>query len=208
MRRSFNFVFFLSFPMMFGLISVSKQFVPIFFGQGYDKVALLINIISPILVLMGVANVIGTQYLLPTKRQKKYTISITVGLIINFILNSIFIRLWDSVGASIATVISQLVVDIMQIYMIRKLVNIRKMFKGGRNYFLAAFLMFVVCYLVGLLFKQGLVSIIVKVVVGGIIYIGILLLIKDENIYMIIDKIKSRFKKRLEYRTWRLDFLI
>jgi O-antigen/teichoic acid export membrane protein len=31
MKMSFRFVFFLSFPIMFGLISVSKEFVPVFF---------------------------------------------------------------------------------------------------------------------------------------------------------------------------------
>ena len=76
MKNSFHFVFFLSFPMMFGISTVSNAFVPIFFGDGYEKVALLIKIISPILLLMGIANVIGTQYLLPTKRQKEYTLSL------------------------------------------------------------------------------------------------------------------------------------
>ena len=37
MRRSFNFTFFLAFPMIFGLISVASEFVPIFFGKGYEK---------------------------------------------------------------------------------------------------------------------------------------------------------------------------
>lgn len=78
MKKSFSFVFLLSFPMIFGIISISKAFVPIFFGPGYEKTAILISIISPIILLMGIANVIGTQYLLPTKRQKEYTISVAV----------------------------------------------------------------------------------------------------------------------------------
>ena len=73
--------------------------MPWFFGKGYDKVVILMNIITPILLLMGVANILGTQYLLPTKRQKEYTISIVVGVIVNFILNYIMIHLWSSVGA-------------------------------------------------------------------------------------------------------------
>ena len=75
MKRSFNMVFLLAFPMIFGIISVSKAFVPIFFGEGYDKVAILMNVISPIILFIGLSNVTGTQYLLPTKRQKEYTIS-------------------------------------------------------------------------------------------------------------------------------------
>ena len=45
----------------------SDLFVPKFFGQGYDRVALIINVISPIILFIGMSNVIGTQYLLPTK---------------------------------------------------------------------------------------------------------------------------------------------
>ena len=61
----------LAFPLMFGIVSVSRKFVPIFYGDGYDKVVDLLIIISPILVAIGLSNVIGTQYLLPTKQQKK-----------------------------------------------------------------------------------------------------------------------------------------
>ena len=35
MYRSFNFIWFLAIPIMFGLIAVSSIFVPIFFGDGY-----------------------------------------------------------------------------------------------------------------------------------------------------------------------------
>ena len=114
MKMSFKFVFFLAFPIMFGIISISRAFVPVFFGTGYDKVAILINIISPILILMGMGNVLGTQYLLPTKRQKEYTISVTIGVFVNFILNYFLIKQYASIGASIATVLSELVIVIIQ----------------------------------------------------------------------------------------------
>jgi O-antigen/teichoic acid export membrane protein len=58
LKNSFNFVFFISFPMMFGIASVSKAFVPIFFGVGYDKAATLIMIFCPMIILMGIENVI------------------------------------------------------------------------------------------------------------------------------------------------------
>lgn len=194
MKRSFSFVFFLAFPMTFGIISVADEFVPIFFGQGYGKVSILIKIISPILLLMGIANVVGTQYLLPSKKQKQYTIAVVIGLIVNFILNSILIKKWQSIGASIATVISQLIVDIIQIYYIRKKINIKKMFKCGINYFFASIIMFIVCYVVKIFINTGLSSIIVQVVLGGITYIGLLIILKDENIYMVVNKFKEKIK--------------
>ena len=72
MKKSFNFTYLLSFPIMFGLIAISRDFVPWFFGPGYEEVVVLMNIIAPIILLMGISNIVGTQYLLPTKRQKEY----------------------------------------------------------------------------------------------------------------------------------------
>ncbi len=193
MKRSFSFVFFLAFPITFGIISVSDQFVPIFFGNGYEKVSILIKIISPILILMGIANVVGNQYLLPSRKQKEYTIAVSCGLVANFTLNIILIKLWNSIGASIATVISQLIVDILQIYYVRKEINIREMLKTGINYLFASIIMFIVCFIVKLFINVGILSIILQIVFGGLTYIGILLFLKDENLYVVISKLKDKF---------------
>lgn len=87
MKKSFRVVFLLSLPMIFGIIAVSNVFVPLFFGQGYERVVILMNVISPIILIIGMSNVTGTQYLLPTKRQREFSISVICGAVINFILN-------------------------------------------------------------------------------------------------------------------------
>ncbi len=208
MKNSFNFVFIISFPMMFGIASISKAFVPIFFGNGYDKVSLLITIFCPMLILMGIENVIGTQYLLPSKRQKEYTISVVSGVGANLILNFIMINLWSSVGASIATVLSQLVVDGMQIYFVRKDVNFKPLIRLIVRYFFASLIMFGACSCVRLIIDGVLakiiifedyeflninvISIIFQCVVGVATYLGLLILMKDKFLQKIIDKIKSK----------------
>lgn len=192
MKNSFNFVFLLAFPLMFGIISISKAFVPIFFGEGYDKVVYLINIISPIILLMGVSNVIGTQYLLPTKRQREYTLSVTVGVIVNFILNAILINLYDSIGASIATVISQLVVDIVQLNSIKSEINLRKILKLSYRYIFASVIMFGVCSIIKIFIPMGILSIILQAFIGMIVYIGILIWLRDEYIFAFVRKMIAR----------------
>ena len=134
MNKSFNFVLLIVFPLMFGIISIANKFVPIFYGDGYDKVTYLIIIISPILLFIGLSNVVGTQYLLPTKQQKKYTISVVVGALTNFIFNMIFIHLWQSIGASIATILAELTVTGIQFYLVRKEIKIIDVIKIAKNY--------------------------------------------------------------------------
>ena len=192
MKRSFCFTFMLSFPMMFGIISISKAFTPIFFGPGYEKTAILMSIISPIVLLMGIANVLGNQYLLPTKRQKEYTISVGVGVIVNFVLNYIFITLWQSIGACIATVVSQVVVDFMQFRQLKNEISIKRVVKLSYKYLFASLIMFAACSLTKLIISTGIISIVLQVAVGVMVYGFILIRLKDEYLYMLLRKIYEK----------------
>jgi len=218
MKMSFKFVFFLAFPIMFGIISISSAFVPVFFGNGYDKVIILINIISPIILLMGMGNVLGTQYLLPTKKQKEYTISVTVGVIFNFILNYILIKKYASIGASIATVLSELIVVGIQFQYVKKDIKFSNLISLAWKYFVSALIMFTVCF--GIRFVLSInsinlslirfaneidmsktyfintISIIVQIIIGAITYFGMLVVLKDDYVFKFIDKIKSRLIKK------------
>lgn len=220
MKMSFNFTFFLSFPIMFGIASISKAFVPVFFGNGYEKVTYIIYLLSPMVLLMGLANVVGTQYLLPTKRQKEYTSSVTIGVIVNFILNYILITLYQSIGAAIATVLSQLVVDILQYRHIKDDIKVKTLGKLCYKYLVSAIAMFIVCFGVKLVLNTeiisatifnfaetlsmskdyifNVISIIIQVGIGAITYIVMLIILKDDYVYIFINKMKNRFFKKKE----------
>ena len=196
MKMSFKFVFFLAFPLMFGIVSISSSFVPVFFGQGYDKVVILINIMCPILILMGIANVVGTQYLLPTKRQKENTISVTIGIIVNFFMNYFFIKAYASVGASISTVLSQLVVDYIQLYFIRKDINIGEMLLLSRKYLISGIIMFLFCFIVGNIVQRlnggYILEIFAQVLVGVISYFSMLIILKDDYVNNFLRNLRNK----------------
>ena len=196
MKKSFKFVFFLAFPIVLGLISVSKSFVPLFFGEGYDKVVTLLIVISPTIILTGMANVIGTQYLLPIKRQKEYTITITLGLIINFFLNYILITYYDSVGASIATVISELIVVIAQLYVIRKDIKTKEVLKLSIPYIFASLIMFAITMIEGFVLETSTKTLIIQIISGGLVYVLMLWILKDEFLKMFLEKGKSIIKRK------------
>lgn len=195
MKKSFNFVFLLAFPMVFGLISVSKYFVPMFFGNGYEKVIILMNVISPIIIAIGLSGVIGTQYLLPTKKQKEFTISVTIGAIINFLINMLLIGKYGAVGASIGTVIAEICVTSIQFIFIRKEFLIKDILKFLAQYFVSAILMYIICSIIGKYINNNLYSIIIQVSIGVVIYIVCLLILKNEFIYSILNKLKQKLGK-------------
>lgn len=191
MNKSFHFILFLVVPIMFGMISISSKFVPIFFGEGYEKVIVLINIMSVILVAIGLSNVIGTQYLLPTKQQKKYTISVIIGAIVNGILNLLLIKQFQSIGAAIATVIAEFSVTGVQLFLVRKQIKIGTIMKILKNYLIAGIIMFIITFIIGLYISNEILSVILQVIIGILIYLGILFSFKDELIIDAINRIKN-----------------
>ena len=193
--KSFRFTFFLAFPMMMGIITISKEFVPIFLGEGYDKVAIIINILAPMLVLCGITNVIGTQYLLPTKRQKEYTLSILGGLIVNIVLNLVAISFYGAIGAAVATTISQLVVACVQIYYVKREISIKRVLKSGKKYGIVSVVMLVFCIGIGMIVPNGIASVIAKVMVGVVVYFFMLIALGDKYVYEIRDMVIRKLKK-------------
>ncbi|MBO5349933.1 MAG: flippase [Clostridia bacterium] len=197
-KKSYSFVSLLAFPIMVGITLISKEFVPIFFGEGYEKVILLIQAISPIILFIGVSNLFGYQYLIPSKKQKAYTISVTVGAVVNFIFNLIFIKYWGALGASIATVVAEFLVAGVQAYFSKEILNIKEMLKISKNNIVASIIMFVTLYgFEKILGITGILSIILQVALGVFIYVIVLFIFKDKFFYDVKEKFIIKIKSSL-----------
>ncbi|KAA8375846.1 flippase [Leuconostoc carnosum] len=172
-HRSMNFSLAISIPMMVGIFLTSTYFVPWFFGEGYDSVITLIQLESITLVLIAVSNVLGIQFLVPTKRTRDFTLSITVGAVINIILNPLFIIKFGALGAMVATVIAELIVVLVQIFILRKVFDFSQLFAGTWKYCLCAVMMAVGILLVNynFIFNNNWVVILIDVIVGVSLYL-------------------------------------
>lgn len=199
LSKSLKFTFMLSIPMILGIIIVADEFVPIFFGNGYQKVGMLIKILSAIILFTGITNVFGVQYLIPTKKQKQYTIAIIVGTVINCVLNYILIPYLGAIGACISSIICQIAIIFIQVIYVNKNLDLRKMFAGTINYFIAGIIMLIVIELIKMFIINNMY---VNILIGGIIYCGILFILRDslfieginKGIYLIntvINKVKT-----------------
>ena len=199
-KNSFNFIYLLAIPMMFGIMAIARDFIPIFLGQGYEKSIILTCVISPILLFIGLSNVVGTQYLLPTKRQKQYTISVIIGAIINLILNFILIPRYLSVGAAIATVMAEFLVAATQFFMIRREFEIKDIIKMSINYLIAGIVMLVVDSILTrfvLVDIRRLIKVIIQVMSGIIVYFGILFILNDNYTKYIFGRVIEPIKKKI-----------
>ena len=197
MDKTFSFVCLLALPMIFGLLAVSKFIVPVFFGAGYDGVVPLLKITSAIILFVGFSHITGAQYLLGTKKQKEYTISVICGAVINVILNFVLIPKYKAIGACIGTISAEFIVCIIQLFFIRKEYNVISIFKNIK-YLVYSIIMYIPCFLIGKILHNysNIIILIVQVLIGFVTYLIILILVKDPLLKELFYKFKTKILKR------------
>lgn len=192
--KSFDFVSALAYPMMFGIAGVSLTLAPLYYSAKYAPVGPAMLIESIVILMIGWSNVIGTQYLLPVNRVKDFTTSVTIGAVVNIILNFPFISLWGLNGAMWATLLSEVAVTGYQLYVVRKDLDLSLMFQSSWKYLLASGVMFVAVFGMNTHLKASWLWLICEVAVGVVIYAGLVYFLKAP----IIDQAKNLISKKLQ----------
>lgn len=184
-KQSISFAVFLSSSMCFGIMGVSRYFVPLFYGPGYEKCILLYQILLPSCVFLAFANVIRTQYLIPRKLDRIFITSVIIGAIVNMAINIILIPRYASIGAAIGTLIAEMLVCVYQTIKIRKEVNIVKYSKDSLLVAIPAMVMYVILIHINLHFSN-VINVLLLIVIGFILYLigalSILIIFKKNEI--------------------------
>lgn len=199
--KAFNFVNFMAFPMVFGLIAVSNSFSVWFYGEAFEGIGFLLKVGSILMLFIGWSNILGIQVMLPIKKEKQFTISVTIGAIVNLILNLFLIKNFQAVGTTLSSVIAELSVTVAQLYFLKDIVNIVDILKTTLKPLIGSFIMFIVLLFVIPLFGVGVIWTFIEIVIGGLVYLLIMFVLKDSFLYEGLKLIKRKYgeKRRTFY---------
>ena len=182
-----------------GIAAISNEFVPFFFGPGYDSCIAITIVFSPVLLIKGFSVIVRTQYLIPMEMEKEFTKSVIGGAVVNLIMNFILIPQYGAMGAAIATVIAELVACILQFFSIRgKGLGIKKMLVKTSLYLVIGLLMIAIVRAVALIDMNIVIKLIVEVISGasffGIVCIAFWKITNNQFFAIICKPIIHKFK--------------
>ena len=197
MQASFDFCTALAVPIMFGLIAIAPKFAPWFLGGEYGPTSQVIVWEAPAVLFIAWSGVTGTQYLMPTHREKAYTLSVTIGAVVNVVVNLILIARYQVVGAALTTSISEAVVFLIQLGLISTQVQISKLFQGTYKYLLAGLIMYLAVSRLDSIMKMTLTNLAAQVILGAGLYLTALIIFKAPIIDRAISIIKPFIKHKL-----------
>ena len=188
---SFNFIFFAGFACCFGIMAVAQTFVPLFFGDGYEPVIELLYIFSPIIVIVGISNCLGSQYYTPCGKRKQSSRFLIIGSVVNLLLNIILIPRFEAYGAAIASVIAEAVITMLYVKYSEGYGGVSILINTGFKKLLAGLGMFFIVFYMNRIHMNSLILLGLEVVIGASVYVLLLILMHDEFVLGVLHSMKK-----------------
>ncbi len=180
-----------------GIAAVSNEFIPFFYGKGYEPCILLTIVFSPILVIKSFSSIVRTQYLIPMNLEKVFIKSVIGGAIINLIFNFILIPVYGALGAVISTLLAELVACLFQFFFIRKeKLKFRELANHFIFYFSIGIMMIVIVRIVSCLASGLIMKLFIEILVGALFYLAICFLYWKKINSAFYGTIKGLFRRK------------
>ena len=172
------------FPMIFGLIAVNEIFVKLFLGQNFQDVKYVLYVIVFNIMFVGWTNILGYQVLVVRNKNKEFMLSTTIPAFVSVAVNVAVIPFFGYIGASITSVVVEILVFAIQWYYSRNIINKNLLFnKDLVKIICSSLVMFGAVMLCKMtLGLDGIIGLIIYLAVGGISYLGMIFLLKTVNI--------------------------
>lgn len=184
----------ISIPIIIFLIFYSYEVINLIYGYGkfdikaIETTSLLVSLFSPLLFL-GLANGLFQSLYISLNKYGYMIFLTTVGVGVNFLLNSYLVEEYKIYGIAISTTIATSLIFILNLFWIKYKEDINIKYLELIKYFFLILLVSVFSYF----FTYFLNNFILISIVFFNIYIFILFILKDEFIIRIVNSIRSRF---------------
>ena len=180
------------FPMIFGLIAVNDVFVKLFLGKNFQDVKYVLYIVVINIMFVGWTNILGYQVLVVRNKNKEFMLSTTIPAVISVAVNIAVIPFFGYIGASITSVVVEILVFAIQWYYSRNIINKNLLFnKDLVKIICSSLVMFGAVMLCKItLGLDGIIGLAIYIAVGGISYLGMLFLLKTVNVKEMKEMLK------------------
>lgn len=183
------------FPVMTGLVLVSKDVVLLIAGSNFLRSAVSLKILS-IALLFGTINTIFVEcVLIPAKRENKTLVSSIVAAIVNILLNFAMIPIFIEKGSAVTTVIAEFTSMLLNYYFSKDIIgNIydKRFFSNLLTVIIGCSTIIIVCGLVNNIITNVILRLVSSVVLSSIIYIFVLYLLNNTIAKNIIARVRIR----------------
>lgn len=171
--------------------------IPLFCGNAYQPSIATLQILSPIMIFLGISGVMGTKVLYAMNYQRIIIICTGIGALTNFLLNLFLIPLYSHVGAAVSSVLAEFMVSASMLYYSKKFIGISIFNKNILQVLIAAIIMFLIASLYfNLSSSFSLVTLIVGSIMALSLYTLLLFILKNRYVLNVYTSLLKKIQKK------------
>lgn len=161
----------ISMGSIFGLLAISDLFAIVYYGEAFAVCGNIMKALSPIVYIIGMGNIVRTQYMIPNEMDKEYIICIICNAIINLVLSTLLIPILGIYGAVIGTLSAEFFGLVYQLVLCRKFIKIADIVKMSVPFAVIGMLMYVCINMVSKVYSNSIMALVIQVLVGLAVFI-------------------------------------
>lgn len=185
----------LGLPCVIGTLFLAPEMLLLIGGKEFVPASNCLRIIAISMAIGFINNIYGNMILLPSGREKWFTIACVVGSVLNAITNAIFIPRFGIEGAAMTTVISTLVITIITIIAVKQKLNIGNIKDIIWGPVIGCILIAGICITGKQFISFEIIRLFVVIFVGIIVYFIVLFVTKNSLLLGILQPIFRRMHK-------------
>lgn len=168
------FVFFIGSVTFWLLLVTAKELAIGYLGPEFENCGKVMLWLSPVIIVVGLGDIIRNQYLIPNKRDKLYTIGICCSATINIVLSLLLLYILPNqfkiIGVIVGTMSAELFGTIFQFYVCRDLISSVNIIKPLLITLALGFISFLFTLAIKFLFPSGLFYTLIILLLGFSFY--------------------------------------
>ena len=211
-RKIFQLYSVFAFACFFGMMAVGDFLTLGFLGENFEGSVILIYILAFKIIIVPISGILGSVYYIPNGKLVKRAVYLICGACFNLIVNSILVYFWSSIGASIASVLTELLVTILYFVGCKGHFDFKNLLKDLLKCIPSALVMFLIvfflkqpilnlCEILLNLFNLNslriayFTSAVVLALLGALIYYIILLILQEPLVSSITKQVCAKIKQ-------------
>lgn len=189
-NKSLSILYAFAFPTIILSEIFAPEIISIIAGKGYEQAIPLLRIAMPLILIIGIEQILIVQLLMPLRADKMVFTNSLIGGLVGLIFNILLVGWLQSIGSVLVWFISEYAVFSSAYYFVRKLTDITISLKIVSQYIISFLPLLGICYLISLM-GQTLLAL-VYAIIACLTYTHVVLLyiIKNETYRNIILRFK------------------
>lgn len=191
-QKSYDFTIAITLPLTIGLVACAPTIIRVLCGDTFLLSTVTSQIIAPVILMVGISNVMGIQVLYPKGKINTVTLCCGIGALTDILLNIIFIPKFSYNGTAIAYIGAEVATTVSMYLIAKQYIPIKFITILHIKYLAGSLIMGILIYSIYMFMDlNDSMMLCCQVILGIVCYSLFLLATKDPLALSIVNKIKK-----------------